>query len=233
MHSGGAQKSGQRSQPAQSDFLGSQLVVRLPEHSFAAVGAARRGHSRGFQRSSLCLIVLTRALCASLVPRGAKSASALATFFANGCDSEASRSHVLTQASASSFFCSPSRALAAARPRAGRAAARAAPDLVRWGADERAHGHRRAGASAEGRRRRSKISLRRGRGAAPRRCAARRRACEALLGTLGRYARVVCSGSVATETPRARTWKPEHCTVCVAAQLTHGAPPRWRRAPRW
>ena len=62
-------------------------LPRSPKHSFAAVGAARRGHSRGFQRSSLCLIALTRALCASLVPRGAKSASALATFFANGCDS--------------------------------------------------------------------------------------------------------------------------------------------------
>ena len=173
-----------------------------------------------------------------LGPHGRKEHKRAGNLFRIGCDSEASRSHGLTRGgaillSASSFFCSPSRALAAARPRAGRAAARAAPDLVRWGADERAHGHRRAGAGAEGRRRRSKISLRRGRGAAPRRCAARRRACEALLGTLGRYARVVCSGSVATETPRARTWKPEHCTVCVAAQLTHGAPPRWRRAPRW
>ena len=45
--------------------------------------------------SSLCFIVLTRALCASSVPRTAKSASALATFFANGCDAEASsRSHM-------------------------------------------------------------------------------------------------------------------------------------------
>ena len=87
MHSGGVQLFGQRSQPAQSVFFWvTGLVVRSPKHSFAAVGAARRGHSRGFQRSSLCLIVLTRALCASLVPRGAKSASALATFFANGCD---------------------------------------------------------------------------------------------------------------------------------------------------
>ena len=86
MHSGGAQVCAQRSQPAQSDFSRAWLYV-LPKHSFAAVGAARRGHSRGFQRSSLCLIALTRALCASLVPRGAKSASALATVFANGCDS--------------------------------------------------------------------------------------------------------------------------------------------------
>ena len=85
MHSGGAQKFGQRSQPAQS-VLVTGLVVRSPKLSFAAIGAARRGHSRGFQRSSLCLIVLTRALCPSLVPRSAKSGSALATFFANGCD---------------------------------------------------------------------------------------------------------------------------------------------------
>ena len=87
MHSGGAQLFGQRSRPRRAFFWGHDWVVRSPKHSFAAVGAARRGHSRGFQRSSLCLIVLTRALCASLVPRGAKSASALATFFANGCDS--------------------------------------------------------------------------------------------------------------------------------------------------
>ena len=87
MHSGGVQKLGQRSQPRRANFWVTGLVVRSPKHSFAAVGAARRGHSRGFQRSNLCLIVLTRALCASLVPRGAKSASALATFFANGCDS--------------------------------------------------------------------------------------------------------------------------------------------------
>ena len=99
MHSGGAQQFGQRSQPAQSVFVCvTGLVVRSPKHSFAAVGAARQGNSRGFQRSSLCLIVLTRALCASLVPRSAKSASALATFFANGCDAEASRSHVKTNA---------------------------------------------------------------------------------------------------------------------------------------
>ena len=72
MHSGGAQQFGQRSQPAQSYFtgLGCTLYVRQ-SHSFAAVGAARRGHSRGFQRSSLCLTILTRALCASLVPRSA------------------------------------------------------------------------------------------------------------------------------------------------------------------
>ena len=83
MHSGGAQKCAQRSQPAQSDFFGGHdWFVRSPKHSFAAIGAARRGHSRGFQRSSLCLIVITRALCASVVPRGAKSESALATFFA-------------------------------------------------------------------------------------------------------------------------------------------------------
>ena len=91
MHSGGVQLFGQRSQPAQSVFFWSRawlyFEVRSPKHSSAAVGAARRGHFRGFQRSSLCLIVLTRALCARLVPRGAKSASALATFFANGCDS--------------------------------------------------------------------------------------------------------------------------------------------------
>ena len=72
--------------------------AKAKANSFAAIGAARRGHSRGLQRSSLCLIVLTRALCASLVPGGAKSASALATFFANGCDAEASRSHVKTNA---------------------------------------------------------------------------------------------------------------------------------------
>ena len=90
MHSGGVQLFAQRSQPAQSVFFGSRAhdwFVRSPKHSFAAVGAARRGHSRGLQRSSLCLMVLTRALCASLVPGSAKNASALATFFANGCDS--------------------------------------------------------------------------------------------------------------------------------------------------
>mmetsp|Transcript_20980 Transcript_20980/g.64995 ORF Transcript_20980/g.64995 Transcript_20980/m.64995 type:complete len:296 (-) Transcript_20980:1311-2198(-) len=48
MHSGGAQKCAQRSQPAQSVFFWvTGLVVRSPKHSFAAVGAARRGHSRG------------------------------------------------------------------------------------------------------------------------------------------------------------------------------------------
>ena len=80
MHSGGAQKSGQRSQPAQSDFfwVTTGWSVRSPKHSFAAIGAARRGHSRGFQRSNLCSMVLTRALCASLVPGGARGASALA-----------------------------------------------------------------------------------------------------------------------------------------------------------
>ena len=91
MHSGGVQLFAQRSQPAQSVFFGSRAwlyLVRSPKHSFAAVGAARRGHSRGFQRLNLCLIILTRALCPSLVPRGAKSGSALATFFANGCDSK-------------------------------------------------------------------------------------------------------------------------------------------------
>ncbi len=88
MHSGGVQLfEFSARNPRKAFFFVTGLVVRSPKHSFAAVGAARRGHSRGFQRSSLCLIVLTRALCASLVPRGAKSASALATFFANGCDS--------------------------------------------------------------------------------------------------------------------------------------------------
>ena len=36
------------------------------------IGAARRGHSRGFQRARLCLIVLTRALRASFGPQGRK-----------------------------------------------------------------------------------------------------------------------------------------------------------------
>ena len=44
---------------AERFFLGHDWSVRSPKHSFAAVGAARRGHSRGFQRSSMCLIVLT------------------------------------------------------------------------------------------------------------------------------------------------------------------------------
>ena len=54
------------------------LSGRRQKRSFAAVGAARRGHSRGAQRSSLCSMVLTRALCASLVPGCARGASALA-----------------------------------------------------------------------------------------------------------------------------------------------------------
>ena len=46
----------------------------------------------------MCLMALARALCASLIPRSARSASAaLATFFANGCNSEASRSRVARQ----------------------------------------------------------------------------------------------------------------------------------------
>ena len=64
-------------------------LPRSPKHSFAAVGAARRGHSRGFQRSSLCLIVLTLHCAPAWSPaRSAESASALATFFASasGCD---------------------------------------------------------------------------------------------------------------------------------------------------
>ena len=79
--------------PRRAFLFVSRAWLYVRQSTLSAVGAARRGHSRGFQRSSLCLIVLTRALCASLVPRGAKSASALATFFPSGCDSEASRSH--------------------------------------------------------------------------------------------------------------------------------------------
>ena len=64
--------SSARGQPAQelknlADGQG-WLYVRQ-RRSFAAAGAARGGRSRGTQRSRLCLIVLTRALCASLVPR--------------------------------------------------------------------------------------------------------------------------------------------------------------------
>ena len=48
MHSGGAQQFGQRSQPAQSVLEKCRrCTVRSPKLSFAAVGAARRGHSRG------------------------------------------------------------------------------------------------------------------------------------------------------------------------------------------
>ena len=89
MHSGGAQQFRQRSQPAQSVFFGHGLGCTFANKSTLLPPSAPRvgGIRRGFQRSNLCLIVLTRALCASLVPRGAQSASALATFFANGCDS--------------------------------------------------------------------------------------------------------------------------------------------------
>ena len=60
---------------AERFFLGHNWFVRSPKHSFAAIGAARRGHSRGFQRSSLCLIVLTLH-CAPAWSPGAQRAQA-------------------------------------------------------------------------------------------------------------------------------------------------------------
>ena len=60
MHSGGVQLFAQRSQPAQSVFfLVTGLVVPCTfakaKHSFAAIGAARRGHARGnVRRRAAC-----------------------------------------------------------------------------------------------------------------------------------------------------------------------------------
>ena len=89
VQSGGVQQCGKRPQPAQRELhlsvRGWFLVVRLYQAAsplgrpLAAAAAARVGGFRGgLQRASMCLIVLTRAPCASLVPRSARSASASA-----------------------------------------------------------------------------------------------------------------------------------------------------------
>ena len=83
-----------RNMPAQSTRLHTRRSPKAHLRSFAAVGAARRGHSRGFQRANMFLIVITRALCASLVPRSASKERKRAGNLSEEGLQEASRSHV-------------------------------------------------------------------------------------------------------------------------------------------
>ena len=145
--------------PRRANFWGSRargLVVRSPSHSFAAVGAARRGHSRGFQRPTLCSMVLARALCARLVPGGAsKERKRAGNLFRKWL-----RCSRMRRGQSMSLLAPLRPRRARRRPRYG--ARRAAAARV-----ARGHRHRRGGGHRRGRRAALRARGRQGAAAAP------------------------------------------------------------------
>ena len=119
--------SGASAQPARAAFwLARPIRPRSPRHSFAAAGAALRGHSRGLQRPILCFIALARALCALVVPGSAGSARAQPRLFPTWHRADCAR----CCASAQTPTCTWSRGAARRAPPAPRARWRGPPPRV-------------------------------------------------------------------------------------------------------